>query len=330
MSRKKLMLTAMIAAASVLGIWALLATHTVRPRLIKQAIQRIAFRAEARATVKKPWDPDNPYRAQYDEADYWIYEHLAYVEDIQDYASGGSDSRAKLDAFMHLDGTQLGTLLVDGYLLPYREFYRQQAEAFCAGRIAEFNQQGIMVVAAGPASAEEEERLAQLQWELKADLYPWVPDWLALNPPLRAQILPDGSVLTKGALGSGSGLDREQFSNVIHRRFEEERAIYCYYSPRGELISDTMSEYEVPGFQKLPLAELTAQGQFHIDQGYIELRDKKSEKVMRLWDFDGRELPLDTVREKRINNFRRINCIDLQRLYRIQRERSAQPPGREA
>jgi hypothetical protein len=249
-------------------------------------------------------DPENPYRSQYRDWDHWIYAHAGTPTEEQ--------ARADLDGKAPT-GWYDGFAAVDrqGFMVPwelseragYERLRPREGEPPCSCSFRAF---GVMEpqMLAGLEAAEV---------SIAAQYYPPIPAWLAVAPPKLAQLLPDGKVATKGALGSydGSGV-----YIMLEQGWTETDDPWYLYSADGQLLRETppggwqehlfdgsrdsadpLDALPFDNWVDMALQRAAARGcrrGMEIDpRGYFIFRERNSSAVRFIYDYDGTPLPAD-------------------------------------
>ncbi len=232
-------------------------------------------------------DPANPYREQYAEWDYYCFANARRMD------------KAELKKWnSHKVPLTRRSILVNvdanGYPVPIMqthnermEWYRDQIPAPDGACTMSYS-----VYADVPELLDQ--RMYAAEQALRSELVPEIPRWLAVSPPLKALMLPDGSCIAYGAPGTGRQYDRE--INFLRTA----PAVACYhYSPAGRLLAQT----EVgEGWYNMfwPEAEQVLGGYdeattyVYEDNGYIFVRQIEDWKPLAVYNYDGAPLPVET------------------------------------
>lgn len=178
--------------------------------------------------MRDPLDPENPYRDQYEDWDYWCYMNVRdpYSEETVNLYAG-------------MGGPELffADIGVDpqGFMVPLEQYYRQQME----WSIGNYDQENMVDCAAsmscaGPIDGGLRGELLALTSKIRAAYVLPVPEWLAQAPPQAAKYLPDGRFAVLGELGAGAEARAESVTGWW--RPDAHGLAWRLYSADGELL----------------------------------------------------------------------------------------------
>jgi len=289
--------------------------------------------------IKALNDPGNPYSSQYSEWDQHAFEVLSKVQQkgslasLTDHGSGLAD---------RVSGTKNFDYYVDanGYLVPKllcvkirEDFYSNGSRAGVMDPFSSFSH----VLAPIPMSDDDYKRFQIESDAIIAKYFPQVPRWLSDAPPAGGAILyPKGEVLCFGPLGSWSGPHERGASHMEDSSgsashdstggTEDEHSDLYLYDQSGKLLSEAKDTAPINLFAG-HMGAYGIGGEPLVDQvnfestrdGYFILRDKASNKVVRVVDYDGKPLASTEVPPVRnLHNFFTINPNMLRRIYAAQ------------
>ena len=232
-------------------------------------------------------DPDNPYRDEYRAWDFWLY-HQAEVTEEQ-----------SLNPYLQFNRPNnwqslRGTVDESGFLVPQLrmvsdEFYSAASEEGLAEQAPCHHSlfgEGEM----DPAM------LMGLRWEqasVKAAYLAPVPLWLAQAAPQWAMLMPDGEVVTYGP----RNLDDVVWDEVAPGEPFNPKAVYFRYSQQGLLLRQGKLghywwELYFEGFDELVRNKNGIERWFILEEnGYIYFYHQETNKLERLYNYDGTQLP---------------------------------------
>lgn len=240
-------------------------------------------------------DPANPYRDQYAEWDYYCF---ANARDMS------KEERRKWNRHQVPLTRRWINVFVDpaGFPVPIMQSHQERMEWY---RDREPSQ-GDTCVNSYEVYADVPEDLDQRMYAaeqaIRAELVPAIPRWLALNPPLKAIMLPDGSIVAYGEPGSGRDYDlNDDFLRGAP-------PVKCFhYSPEGTLLAQTATG---EGWYTMfwPDAE-TVLGRYddkttyiYQDNGFIFVEQIEDWKCLAVYNYDGTPMPVETTAGSRDRN----------------------------
>ena len=223
--------------------------------------------------VKALDDPQNPFIGQYSAMDQWSYDHWINTE----YKRLGEP------------GVYQGMLDVtdEGFLVPELTQLRNNLELSQGNDIDEPQcQHTYTLYSEGEISDELMDEILQARAVLTAQYMPSIPQWLAEQPPYWAQLLPDGSVVTYGQLGTGG-----EFYSKDGRWRQELQPPACHFSADGESLEQLeyphlWVEFFFPDFDgALELHQIT-RDKVQVYNRYVVFQnfDESSKSGMYLYD----------------------------------------------
>jgi hypothetical protein len=232
-------------------------------------------------------DPANPYRGQYAEWDYYCF------------AKAHSMTKAESKAWNRKQVPLTRRWIridvdANGYPVPWLESTKQCLEWYRDWAPTSEDGCTLTYSVYGDVPEALDERMVEAEQAVRAAMVPAIPRWLAVNPPLKALRLPDGSYIAYGALGSGRKYDLN--ANFLRPAPE----VCCFhYSPEGKLLAQTdldQAWYEL----FWPEAEQVLSGYdpkatyYWEDNGFIIVQQIEGWKQLAIYNYDGAPLPVET------------------------------------
>jgi hypothetical protein len=256
------------------------------------------------AALSKPLDdPANPYHKLYTATDAWVQAHLGQPGwDITGGAVPGDFQT--IEAFID----------AEGWLVP-QCVARKNLEDSIKLRTEDVSRAyPVATTASGYMPAELYQAWQQELWNISAEYYKAVPEWLVQDPPVMALLLPNGEVITLGDLGSAATISLEQLSTLSENGA---RPPFYRYSAGGKLLgtSDAFwwDLYLAPGS---PAA--AAQRIKQRNDGYFYDLDGRGE-IKAIYDYDGSVLPSTAEPAARdYHAFTLLSAAQLRLLYNAQ------------
>lgn len=225
--------------------------------------------------IKPLDDPGNPYRAQYEAWDEWVYDNVV-LEPIA-FEDGQRPADFKV---------LKARVTAEGYLLPQVEkariYHEQMANGYDNEEYGIDNIAPFAVQAAGVMDPGIDGQRGRAVARLQGEYYLPVPDWLAADPPIWSMLLPNGDVVTHGALGSGAaGSNAGCCGSSGHN--------YYRYTHDGELVRTSSVFWWELYFDDVGYPRPEGNRKNRHD-GYVYFTDPETDETLSVWDWDGTKL----------------------------------------
>jgi hypothetical protein len=245
-------------------------------------------------------DPANPYRGQYAEWDYYCFANARSMT--------RSDSKAwnrhKVPITRRLIQVNIDA---NGFPTPLMLTNRQRMEYYHNPQPAPATTGGgctLSYTVYGDVPELLDERMYAAELAIRAEFVPKIPRWLAMNPPVKAIMLPGGDVATYGVLGSGRNID---LYTHFHHRINLFDYPCCHYSAAGELLAQVepgdpwcrlfWSEAEQV------LGAVDPEKMCYWEQnGFVIVQQIEGWKQVAIYNYDGAPLPVETNANSRDAN----------------------------
>jgi hypothetical protein len=317
----------------------------------------------ASVAVKPLDDPANPYREQYGAWDRWIMENIGRSDPTMNAYMNRVDrekrrellkaKREKRDPDPKImeqkwwevqprnEKWQHFEIEVDeqGFVIPYLQ---QQLDMTLRSRSVtndrdyrvswqQLQQQRGEPFRLWAGGVMPEDLKAQMEAARKGLLplqpMPEVPEWLAATPPYWVIFMPNGEIVTLGALGTW----QENWQDLPKEQ-QRPSGGYFRFSPTGELLGQAAKDGPSI-FQQynpmLPSLELSGKSQgYDIEQpaGFLLWRQKPEHggAVVAAWDYDGTALPIDKPITREPGYLHRYTWEEVKHVIEQRRLRSGQ------
>lgn len=277
---------------------------------------RITSKATVPDTILTTADlenPENPYRDDYREWDFWLVDHQVPEAEVVGCFSGDDT-----------DMSMIGYLDEAGWLIPSLVVEKELEDQATLGNGRDYLKSlTTRVFAAGAMDPElSQQRLDEICM-MKAQHFLPIPSFLGENPPRRTMLLSEDRFVTIGLPGSGSLIDPYQQDPYAPPM--EALPFYLWDSQGNQLGESWTSWYELFG---APIEEIldTARDEgcnskfpSNIPMGYLGFNDAATGQLKLLFDYDGTPLEPDLSLHKRDeHNFMFISANKLTHLYNSQ------------
>jgi hypothetical protein len=247
--------------------------------------------------VKALDDPANPFKGQYGPWDKWLYENMQPTTDYQSRQTTTTGKALAEGIEQSLrqpaNWTGLQTRVTDeGYLQPIVEGIKSNEDQRGGSNAMPPTNEG-WIQAYGLMDPTTYEQLITAVNVVHASYYNPIPEWLVINPPESAMLLPNGDVVTSGLLGAG----KEALSKP--GCCGGKSSIFARYDKDGNLIRTVNGRhwwylYYEGGDGSLPPGTMV-----NTMDGYIEFMAPNGVEILSLWNWDGTQLDPSASREHR-------------------------------
>ncbi|MBN2082019.1 hypothetical protein JW859_07410 [bacterium] len=258
-------------------------------------------------------NPENPYKDAYEPWDEWVYQSIVLDPSTIDRANLPENFK-----ILKARVTQ------DGFLLPQLEKIKiYHEDKLHGGDRSEVDIKEIApyaVQSAAIMSPEMSEELRFAVYTVMSEYYSEVPKWLVDNLPHSAMLLPNGDVVTFGALGSyGQPFEGEITEEKVGccGRSKGKESFYRYNAD-GELLITSPIAWWYLYFDKTEYTEPAA-GRSMRPDGYFIYTDAETDEIVSVWNWDGTPLESTVLPPPRDTHpFIILKPIQLQGLYEAQ------------